>query len=217
MKEIKRWSIGLMTALLLLPAVTGAAEKNSGFLESYAGMQTDADRGGAMIYRKPGTTLAKYNRIAIAPVEIWFHPDSRYKGIDPDQLKAITDAMRSAIVDALEPRYPVVDKLGTGVLQVRLAITDVNLQKKKRGLLSFTPIGLAVTAAKDSAGKRISMAGAALEAELHDAVSGERVGALLDRKPKDATEEKLSWGAIENTLKFYAQRFRARLDEAHKR
>jgi len=217
MSAAKRLLTGVLVGLLVLPTVTLAAEKNSGFLENYSGLQPDSDRTGAKIYRKVGTSLGKYDKIALEPIEIWYHPKSKYKGIDPDQMKAVTGAFYGAIVDALEPKYPVVDKPGAGVLQVRLAVTNVNLKKKKRGLLSFTPIGLAVTAAKDAAGKRISMAGATLEAELFDAQTGERIGALVDLKPQDSSQEKPSWDSIENTLKFYAKRFRARLDEAHKR
>ncbi|NIQ14451.1 MAG: DUF3313 family protein, partial [Candidatus Dadabacteria bacterium] len=66
--------------------------------------------------------LAKYTKIAFTPVEIWYAPDSKYKGISPDNLKLIADSMRSLVIKELEPDYPVVESAGDDVLAVRMAI-----------------------------------------------------------------------------------------------
>jgi Protein of unknown function (DUF3313) len=193
--------------------------KSSGFIENPPALEPDPDRPGALIYRKPGVNLGAYNKVAIDPVTIWIHPESEYKGIDPDELKVLADGLRASLIAALEPDYPVVNKLGPGVLGVRLAITNVRLKKKERGLLDYTPIGLVVTSVQDIAGKRISLADAAIEAELLDAKTSERLGVLIDKKPgarEGAESKQLTWDAIRETLDFYSKRFRSRLDEAHR-
>jgi len=214
---IKIILLGLLTSVVMSPAWSKDVPSTTGFIEGKVTLYQDPDKAGAYRYEKPGLDLKNYDRIAFEPVEIWIHPKSKYKGISPDDLKLIADSFLKTLVDELEPTYPVVSKAGPGTLRVRLALTNVKLKKKKRGLLGWTPIGIVVTAAKDAAGSRISLVDARIEVELLDAVSGERLGVLVDKgltasKKKD---EKLSWDDIEERLRFYAKRFRARLDAAH--
>jgi hypothetical protein len=64
------------------------------------------------------------------------------------------------------------------------------------------------------AGMNINLHSATIEAELLDAQSNERLGALIDRRPDVETKakDKISWEGISSTLKFYATRFRGRMD-----
>lgn len=206
--------LSLTSALVLNPAWGDSHMATNAFIEGEVALTPDPDRKGAYRYLKEGLDLSQYKRIIIMPVEIWIHPDSKYKGIQPDDLKALADTFRQLLVDELEPAFPVVDKAGSGTLVLRLAITGVKLKKKKRGLLGYTPVGLIVTTAMNAAGKRTSLAEAGIEAELIDASSDERLGVLVD-KGIGAKSEKLSWEDIEMSLRFYAKRFRGRLDQAH--
>jgi Protein of unknown function (DUF3313) len=202
-------------------SITWAASevKPSGFIENLPALEPDADRPGALVYRKPGVNLGAYDKIAIDPVLIWIHPESEYKGIDPDELKVLADGLRASLIAALEPDYPVVYEPGLRVLGLRIAITNVRLKKKERGLLGYGPVGVVVTTVQEVAGKRISLADAAIEVELLDAKTHERLGVLIDKKPgaeKGAESKQLTWEAIRETLDFYSKRFRSRLDEAHR-
>jgi hypothetical protein len=214
----------LLVSLSFLLASAGLAvsgEKYSGFIEDYPAFEADKDQKGAKIYRKSGTALKAYTKIMIDPIEIWIADDSKYKGVNPDDLKAVADAFRAAIVEELEPDYPVVSKPGAGVLGLRLAITNVHVKKKKRGLLGYTPIGIVATAAKKAIkGQPVSLVNATIEVEMLDAGSNERIGVLIDsgpHAPKDKKEKLTSWEEIEAVLKFYAKRFRARMDAEHGR
>jgi hypothetical protein len=207
---------------MLLTSASWAASgaKYSGFLEDYPTLEADKDRKGALIYRKPGVALKNYTKIMIDPMEIWYAPDSKYKGIKPDELKALADAFRESLVSALEPTYPVVSKPGPDVLRLRIAITNVYVKKKKKSILSFTPVGLVVTGAKALAGKNISLVDATIEAEMLDSQSNGRLGVLIDRQSDSAEKKKkkkmkTSWENVEKTLQFYAERFRSRMDAEH--
>jgi len=208
------FSVLAVCAMLTGAAWAGSGAGHSGFLEDYPAFEPDKDRKGAMTYLKPGSDLKPYTKILIDPIEIWVAPDSKYKGIEPDEMKALADAFRQALVDALEPDYPVVSKPGPGVLGIRMAITNVHLTKRKRGLLGYTPVGLVVTTGMAMAGKNINLHSATIEVEVLDAQSNERLGALIDRQPdvEAKAKEKISWEGVESSLKFYATRFRARLD-----
>jgi hypothetical protein len=221
----KKFTLIFFLCILLASASWATAAGNySGFLGDYPSLKPDKDRKGAMIYRKPGVALANYTKLMLDPIEIWIAPDSKYKGIKPDQLKALADTMRDAIVSALEPTYPVVSRPGPGVLGLRIAITNVQMRKAKKRLVSFTPIGLVVTGARALAGKNISLVDATIEVEMLDSETNERLGVLIDRqsdtaekKKKKKKKMKTSWDDIEKTLKFYAERFRVRMDAEHGR
>ena len=206
-----------MAALGMLISSTAQAVNYSGFLDDYP-MQPDPDRDGAMVYFKPGFSLTAYDKVMIAPITVFIHPESEYKAIVPDEMKALTDSFYNALVEALEPEYPVVSKAGPGVLALRMAVTDVMLkkEKKKRGLLGYTPVGLAASAVKSTVSKNISLLEAVIEGEMSDAHTGEVMAVLVDAEPH-MTEGKAepSKEAILESFRFYAQRLRQRLDAAH--
>lgn len=216
MKKVNTVMCSIAALGMLLPGAAHAVNY-SGFLEDYP-MQPDQDRAGAMIYRKPGFSLAAYDKVMIDPITIFIHPGSQYKGMKPDEMKVLTDSFYNALVEALEPDYPVVNKPGPGVILLRLAITDVSLkkEKKKRGLLGYTPVGLAASAIKSGGGKNISLLDAVIEGEMSDAQTGEVTGVFVDAEPY-TTDEKAqpSWDAILQSFKFYGGRLRERMDAAH--
>jgi hypothetical protein len=214
----KKMLLGLGVVLLTIcSAIAWAAElSSSGFISGNPAFEPDKDRPGAVIYRKPGVATSSYKKILIDPIEIFIAADSEYKGLSPDESKAITDALRQALVKELEPDYPVVDEPGDGVLGIRLAITNVHMQTKKRGLLGYTPIGLVVTTAGNLAGARMELSRATIEAELLDGGTNEQVAALIDPLGDNKDDEKPSWEEIGKRLEYYAKRLRARLEEGNK-
>ena len=213
---LKQREIVLLIFITFILSTPLYAGQNSGFLDDYSGLKADSDRSGAMVYRKEGVSLGSYDKIVISPIEIFYHPDSKYKGVSPDEMKVLTDTFATVITNELEPEYPVVNSSGKGVLVVRLAITNLKMKKKKRSLLGYMPIGAALTAIQGMAGKRIILADATIEAELLDGVSGERLGTLVDSLAESVSKkDKPSWASLEQALTFYAKRFRSRLDAEH--
>jgi hypothetical protein len=191
--------------------------ERSGFIEDLPLLSADEQRAGAMRWEKPRVALGSYGKVALDRIEIFIDPSSPYKGVSPDDLKVIADTIHGTIAQALEPDYPVVGKTGPGVVYMRLALTNVLVKKKKRGLLSFTPIGFAVTTLQEVAGGRTSLKNAVFEAELIDGKTGERIGVLIDELGESGDKNEYTWDAVVAAADFYAKRFRARLDAAHKR
>ena len=191
--------------LLFQQSLAGASD----FIDNMPKLAQDADRPGAMIWQKPGLNRAAYTRVMIEPITIFISPDSEYQGLNADDLKALSDGFNGAVTRMLEPEIPVVNQGGPGVLYMRAALVNVKLAKKKRRLFSYTPIGLVASTVKGNAAK-VSLKGAMLEIEMLDAVSGERLGVLVDKAPKEYGED-LTWNAINNTFVFYAERFKSRM------
>ena len=204
----------LACVVLILPlSLQQAVAGESGFIADMPPLEPDTDRPGAMIWVKPGVDRSAYTRVMIEPITIFISPDSEYKGLSADDMKTLEVEFQKALTMTLEPEIPVVNKGGPGVLYLRAAIVDVKLAKKKRGLLSYTPIGLVVHAAESVAGADISLKDAKLEMEMLDSVSGERLGVVVDKAPETGSE-KLSWDSISTTFKFYAERFKLRMQTA---
>lgn len=212
--SLTRNSIVLFVVYIMFTGMAVATEY-SGFLGDYSKLQPDPDRQGAMRYINPDAALAKYSKIAITPIEIWYDPESEYKGISPDDLKLVADSMRSLVISELEPEYPVVDSAGTDVLAVRMAIANVKIRKKKPGILNLLPVGMALYTLKEIANANVNLADAVIEVELLDSATGEQLGMLVDRL--SVSGDQASWQELEKALVFYARRFRSRLDAEHKK
>ncbi|MDO9596097.1 MAG: DUF3313 domain-containing protein [Azoarcus sp.] len=205
---IKR-TLVLAGALFMLAPQAFAAD--SGFIDNLPALAKDADRPGAMIWTKPGLDRSAYTKVMMEPVQIFISPNSEYKGVDANEMKALADSFHEIVTNTLEPEIPVLSKGGPGVIYIRAALTNVKLSERKRGLLSYTPVGLVVNVAIDAAGGRVSLNDAALEIEMLDSVTGERLGVLIDKAPKAPDSDKLSWDTIRSNFTFYAERFKERM------
>lgn len=207
--------IALTIAVAMLAAAPlFAVAADSGFIENVPAMTADSMNPGAMIYVAPGRSLKGFASVAIEPIEVWYAADSKYKGVEPNELGGVTNSLREALVKSLAPAYPVVDAVGPGVLSLRLAVTNVQAQKKRRGVLGYTPVGFVVGAAKGAAtsGPNIDLRAATVEAELIDA-DGVRIAVVSEPLFSGSSrKEALTWNGIGAALTAYGKRLRARLD-----
>jgi len=210
--NVRFFSALVGVAMAVVPSLALAAVPSSEFLDFHPELKPDPDRPGALFWEKPGFDRGQYTRMMLGPLTLFLAPDSEYKGFNADDVNALAAGYRETLLRTLEPEVAIVDVAGSGVLYVRAAFTGVKLKRPTRGPLSYTPIGLIVTAAQDAAGKRTSLQEASLEVQAYDGATGEPVAVIVDRrstKPGDG-EEEFSWKTVEDTLKFYAARFKAR-------
>ena len=119
--------IGVTFLILLVSIAWAAGPGSSGFISGNPAFEAVKDIPGAKIYRKPGFATPSYTKVLIDPIEIWVAQDSKYKGLDADESKAIADTLRQILTQELEPEYPVVNEPGDGVLGMRIAITNVKM------------------------------------------------------------------------------------------
>ena len=163
--------------------------------------------------------MANYSAVMIDQPEIFIAPNSKYKGMKPDDMKQLADAFRSAMAASLSTTYMIVDQPGPNVLYMRFAISNVQLKKKKKGLFSYTPIGLVAGAAKSAMTsdftKKIDLKGVTVEVEILDSVSEEQLAALLEMR-SGKKDDPASWAELEALITVYGQRVGCRLDNARK-
>ena len=202
-----------------------AAGQDTGFLTDYSLLKARKGDMVNRIYIAPNALerLKDYNAVLVDQPEIFIAPDSKYKGAKADQLKQLADTARLAMMEQFESGgYTIADAPGPGVLYLRWAIADLYLKKKKRSLLSYTPVGAVVHATKQSAirdlWKKINVVEIGLEVEFSDAVNGDILAAATSkqgmRKGRGQKEDLVSWEELDAMFSTVGERARCNLDNA---
>lgn len=221
--KARHWMLGL-TACLLVPGLANAAafSFDQTFLTDYGKLEArPAAKGTDYTYIAPGAIdrLAKYNGVMVDQPEILISAQSDYKGAKPEDLVAIAGLMRDSLSERLKAgRYNVVDAPGPGIIYIRLALTDLSLKKKKRGVLGYTPIGFVVKAGADLVKEmmgKYDIMGMAIQAELTDSQTGEVLAAVVaERGGVDGEPMRMDFDQLSGQMKEFGGRLRCRLDNA---
>jgi len=205
-----------------------------GFLTDYSKLPTTADAEGAYRYHEPDADLVKYKKLLVDRIKVWFKEDSDYKGIDPDELKMLTDYFYEAIEKAVGDAYPMVAEAGPDVLRLRIAVTDLVPNKPEASVTSlvvpFMWVGEAgVGAAQGQAGSTPFTGQATIEMEALDSATSKQLGAYIETEvgkkyqwTKGISEGVSSymnayskWDYTKKAMDQWAQLLRQRLDEIH--
>jgi hypothetical protein len=205
-----------------------------GFLTDYSRISTTAGEDGAYRYRDPTADLGSYNKLLVDRIKVWFKEDSEYKGIDPDELKMLTDYFYEAIEKAVGDAYPMVSEAGPDVLRLRIAVTDLVPNKPEASVTSlvvpFLWVGEAgAGAATREVGATPFTGEATIELEALDSTSNRQLAAYIETEvgkkyqwTKGITQGVTSyldayskWDYTKKAMDQWAQMMRQRLDEVH--
>ncbi len=208
--------------------------KAQGFLTDYSNISKTQDDYGSYRYVDSTADFSKYNKLLVDRIKIFFMEDSEYKGIDPDELKALTDYFYEAINKAMGDTYPMVTEVGPDVLRLRVAITDLvpnNVAASVTTLLvPFLWVADAGTGvATGDAGGTVFTGQATLELEVLDSVSSKQLGARIETETgqkynyahgiatgvKGYIHSYSKWAYTKKAMDDWAQLLRKRIDEVH--
>jgi hypothetical protein len=107
--------------------ITASAPKlftRSGFLSDYERLALVADSDGTRCWGQAGVDWKQYHSVMIARMAVTLKP-GQISHVDPTDLKALLDYFHDALAKALAPQLKVVDSLGSGVIVMRIALTDL--------------------------------------------------------------------------------------------
>ncbi len=182
----------------------------SGFLEDYSQLKPGGNGKAAYLWLKSDAQFGNYKRFIIDQPLIYLKPGSASEGetvaINADDMKELADYLRNALIQSIDEQYEVVNEPGPGVLRVRTAITDVD------------PVSSGNAAVKLLLSINLDVGAAALEGELVDTSTGERLAAMVDRRVGTRvgpTGGYTRWSHTKAAFRTWASRFRNRLDEWH--
>lgn len=243
--EIANHWLAISGAVALLLAGLGAEAEQAassefgdyqpkGFLSDYANLVPEGGDSEAYIYSNPAIDGTRYRRVMVERIKLFFKEDAAYKGIDPTELKELADYFHSAIVEALEDAYPVVEEAGPDVLRLRIAVADIVPTKPSASVVTlvvpFVWLGEAgAGVAQDKAGSTPFIGEATVEMEVLDSQTIEQVGAYIETHigkkyhwtkgvgtaVKDYTKAFSTWAYVKQAMDRWAQFIRQRLDKAH--
>ena len=213
-------SLAAFSILVSLACAPKPPVAPSGYLGDYSGFVPDPEGGERLIYTKPDLDLARYRRVIIDPVVVELRDEGAGEAVDAAQLVALANYLRDALLIALRGAYPVVEEPGPDVLRLRVGLVDVVPTKPVLNTIGT----LAIPARAASAAKRaitgtdLFVGEVAIEAEVLDSQTGERLLGLVDRKAGDKfglREGSTTWGHVAQAFREWAVGFRLTLDRAN--
>jgi hypothetical protein len=205
-----------------------------GFLSDYSKISKTKDAEGSYEYVDPTADFSKYNKLLVDRIKIFFKDDSKYKGIDPDELKVLTDYFYEAINKAVGDAYPMVKEPGPDVLRLRVAVTDLVPNKPEASVATLViPFAWVADAgsgvAKGETGSTVFTGEATVEFEALDSVSSQQLVAHIETETgkkydwaKGVTKGVTGymnayskWNYTKAAMDEWAHTLRVRLDAAH--
>jgi hypothetical protein len=222
----KRLPLLASCALALLCSVPAAAAAESWqgqtFLSDYSKLQPVASKDGKdFFYAAPNAVrnAPRFVKVMLDQPEVFISPDSPYKGAKPQDVAAISGLVRDAAAQSLQERgYAIVDKPGADTLYLRLAITDLQIAKKKRGLLAYTPVGFVANEAKKAMQDfmdKYELLDLAVQLETQDSATGEVLSAAVLRRGKGADiDQRIPFDVVVSTADLLGDRLACGLDNA---
>ena len=212
---------GLLAASCMAVSADGPSTE-SGFLTDYSTLTATNETGreGVYVYRAADSEkrLSGIRAIMIDQPVLAIAADSKVKSLKPDDAKLVADTFRQVMVDELSHDSLITDRPGEGVVLIRTSLSNLYLQKKKRGLLGYTPAGFVITSAKralDDVMGKINLTEVVLEAEVVDVNTGDVLVAVQDpHGNKENKKEFASWDEVQSTLEIYAKRLNCRIANA---
>lgn len=215
----------------------------AGFLAHPDRLQPVPSESGAYRWIDSDAKLAQYNQILLERIQVQLASDAEYKAIDPTELKMLTDYFHQAIVKALGDTYSVVNRVGPGVLRVKITIVDLVPTKPEMSVVALVVPYATVAdvtsgaAAGGPAGSApyLGRTGIAVQfidsqtsrviAEYADTQVGRKyvvdtakgVGNAITIGFSDYAKAYSTWAYAQQAFDGWAQQFRVRLDQAHGR
>ena len=222
MKNLRHAAAWLALASALLSVTAWAASKAE--MEeamSHDGLQKVTVQGLALVYARPGATLAGYNRVLIEPVQVAFSRNwdptrtgSRIK-LSKEERENIRNGVAGIVqeefVKELQERssYKVVNEAGADVLRVKVNIVDLYINAPDTESVARSNT------------YTVSAGQMTLIAELFDSESGQILSRVVDRREarNDDTlrlsSSVVKRGEAQEIAASWARILRTALDKAH--
>ncbi len=166
--------------------------------------------GDEALYRyvNPKADIKQYNKMIIDPVMI--SKDGELSEGERANYQNLANNAYVYLTRELEKDYKIVSAPEPGTLRVQVAIVDADSSKPVRNTLStLMPIGIGLSLVKYAAvGKQSGVGEITGEMKMTDAMTGELLGAGLDRRVggKKLTKLWSSWYNADDALQYWAKR-----------
>jgi hypothetical protein len=157
-----------------------------GFLTEYKRLKRVEGLDGILCWRAENMNWKQYDKVQVERIMVSLKPGKNQSTVDPSDLKTLTDSFHKALVTAIAPTTPVVDKAGPGVLQLRFALTDLvptgTLDSMTGTLIPYGFVAEASSGVADGlpAGSTPYMGETGMQVQFRDGSTGRVVGECAD-------------------------------------
>jgi hypothetical protein len=217
LKSFSVISVGLLLLTIMSCAATTQTRsvEPSGFLKDTSQLKVGDDDEALLVYFNPTADWSRYDKILLEPVTVWRNENFDPDDISKEDLQRLVDALYIAVKDQLAKDYQIVDRSGPGVLRMRVAITEAeDSWVVLDTITNVLPIGIGINlATKGITGTSAMVGEAAIEAEILDSLTNERLAALIDKRAgtKSYQDKFKEWGDVDKAFIFWAERARMKL------
>lgn len=161
-------------------------------------------------YVNPKADIKKYTKIMVEPVLI--EKQGELDAKERENYQKLANNAYIYLTRELKHDYHIIQAPEPGTLRVQMAIIDADSSKPVRNITSsIIPIGIGISLAKYGAtGKQSGVGEITGEFKITDAVSGELLGAGLDRRVGGKNIEGVfdTWNHADAALQYWAKRLR---------
>jgi len=231
MKRNNLFELSIIRALLLIVLIimAGGCAKTqqvksvepSGFLGDYTQLEEGESGQALLIYINQNADFSAYDKIIIDSVTIWRGESSDLDDVPKEELSNLSHYLYSAVKEQLEADYRIVDQPGEGTMRIRLALTEAGSSARVMDILTtyLPPARLISEGKKLATGTHTFVGKAAVEMEIIDSVTNQRLAAAVDKRAggkhyKGATD---TWADVKQAADYWAEKINTRLKELQSR
>jgi hypothetical protein len=201
-RKMKKFFVMLMGLMFLVACASTPKYQGVFVPKEYVSRFEPGPEKHTLRWIRPGVDFSKYNKCMVDYVIFALAPDSEYKGIDADEMKKLADAASLALVNALNPKHPVVSEPGPGVGRIKFAITDLTQSRPVVSAIpTVIPLGLGINLIKKGATDEWTGSGLTkAEVMFFDSMTNEVIAAGYADYSAGFTERFTKWGSVEEGL-----------------
>lgn len=184
----------------------------SGFLGDYSTLRKGGAGEPILVYWNPKTDFRAYNKVIVERATIWRTPGSSLDDVPKADLEHLAILLTAKLIEAVKREgMSIVREPGPGVMRIRSAITEAEQSAEVLDLVtSVVPLP---SLTKVATGTRAFVGKASVEGEIRDAVTDERLAAMVDRRAGNRLPSgvQASWNDVELAFQYWSDRLAYRL------
>jgi hypothetical protein len=184
----------------------------SGFLGDYSTLGRGGEGEPALLYWNPKADFRAYSKVIVERATIWRVPGSSLDDVPKAELEHLAILLTARIIEAVKREgLTIVHEPGPGVMRIRSAITEAEQSALVLDLVtSAVPLP---SLTKVATGTRAFVGKASVEGEIRDAMTDERLAAMVDRRAGNRLPSgvQASWSDVEMAFQYWSDRLAYRL------
>jgi hypothetical protein len=182
-----------------------------GYFGDYTMFRKGDPNQALYIYRKPEVDFTYYDKALLDPVIVWRERSSRLKEISNNDAQMLASSLHKSLYKKLSEYYQVVTSPEKNAMRLTVALIDIKETNVSFGAM---PSALVTKTLSETLMDKPALVGeASVELKVTDAVTGEILAAIVDRRLGSGKIQKAEsqWEDVNNIFNYWANMLGYRL------